>query len=698
MKWALAVLLAFGAGAASALDGAPAFQELMAPGMFPKPQRGLVVRRVEREEDGITVHTTGAAIHISPAEGKLVFEQRILRERALAVLSLGQPLRDVRVTHANRGFARITAAEPSLVIRVNGDSLFMLHVHTPLEAAIQRKIAPAWHASFQNNHLLADEWGAFGLYCSEDDLDDHFDPFAEEAARYPLPADAVLWVGVCPPKPYDWERSLNEHVVWHWSRDTGYPEDDTLRLFREHGDVALLQSEVMLWKNWNLDFEPRHGGVEFSRVRKTLHSLGMRFIVYTSPYYFLRGTALESRAMNSFKDFNGWPPGTPTGGNMGLFLDAVRRVMREHKPDGLYFDGQYMENPAALYALARSAREIVGEQGILEWHSTHALGRDLCYLPQADAYVDYILRGEGRQKRYQDRDYLRFFVSGYGINNCIGVLCNNGRAGINAEMAGNVLDVNARFHTLAGWLHNPDAMRVVTRDYRAHLNPALRARVHQALEKHQERVAARVAAARKERAALAMPLDPAALAERAVPVGSGDLKLHVSPVNAAGPVIGDGDLQVRAHAHTYSYIEAPLDGEVGAFSFCVNIDSGQGMSWGPAVALKWPGGACLRAGVRSDGQFQTDILGEQRCGGHYAGGWVWLRVRWRDTMGVVEYSTDGKDYERLWLFEHGGALNSAPAAMLAGKVPYNCLPQDHSEPGPVGECALGGFGLFRRAP
>ena len=138
----------------------------------------------------------------------------------------------------------------------------------------------------------------------------------------------------------------------------------------------------MLWKDWNLDFVPRSGAEAFSRVRETLHGLGMRFIVYTSPYYFLRGTPLEPVAFNSFDGFTNWPPGTPTGENMGLFLDAITRVMTEYKPDGLYFDGQYIENPAALYALARSAREIVGEAGILEWHSTHALGYEGCYLPR----------------------------------------------------------------------------------------------------------------------------------------------------------------------------------------------------------------------------------------------------------------------------------------------------------------------------
>lgn len=44
-------------------------------------------------------------------------------------------------------------------------------------------------------------------------------------------------------------------------------------------------------------------------------------------------------------------------------------------------------------------------------------------MPHADAYVDIQLRGEGEKHLYGDREFLRFFVSGCSINNCIGALC-----------------------------------------------------------------------------------------------------------------------------------------------------------------------------------------------------------------------------------------------------------------------------------
>ena len=455
--------------ALAAPPAAPTYQELMDPAVFPEPQRGMVVESVDRRPEGIRVLTTGADIRILLATGEVRLSQRIGHRRELVALKTDTPWTGVRVTHSGAGFARITVEKPSLTIRVNGDSLLMLHAHEPVSARVESRIEPAWESSHEVHHLIADEWGAFGIYCSDTSIDDGYDPYGDSVAFYPLPADEVLWLAVCPPKEYDWDRSFTDNVVWHWSNVLGYPPDDALQSWQEHGNTVLLQSEVMLWKDWNLDFVPRLGDAEFARVRQTIRDLGMRFIVYTSPYYFIKGTPNEGQAMNSFENFTTWPPGDASGRNMELFMSAIERVMEQHKPDGLYFDGQYTANPAALYALARRTRKLIGEDGILEWHSTGALGSRDCYLPQADAYVDFILRGEGRGGRYDDDDYLRYFVSGYNIHNSIGVLCNNSAEGRpTLDQCERLLGVNGRYHTIGGWVNRPEtsaamSTRAVTR-------------------------------------------------------------------------------------------------------------------------------------------------------------------------------------------------------------------------------------------
>jgi len=489
--------------------------------------------------------------------------------------------------------------------------------------------------------------------------------------------------------------ALTEFVESTVSARITVTPDQVLRSWQEHGNIVLLQSELLLWKNWNLDFVPRLGEEEFGRVRNTIHDLGMRFIVYTSPYYFLKGTALEPRAINTFEGFTGWPPGTPTGENMGLFLPAIRRVMRDYKPDGLYFDGQYTGNPAALYALARSAREIVGEDGILEWHSTGALGSAHCYLPQADAYVDFILRGEGRQQNYADFDYLRFFVSGYNINNCIGVICNNGPVGVTPELARDVLRANARFHTIASWLDKPEIMGALNSEYQPRLTPDLEQTVEEQVNARQKQVVEKFNAMQAEYEALRNPpswSEPTfTLRFHKLP----DAEQIVSKQNPNPFSIGEGSLHIQAHAHTYAYFRIPWNVDTRGLIVKLRQGSDGGMSWGPAAMLVWGNGARVRLGTRSDGTLQSDVLGAQHHGSlHDPNQWIWLRARWLGSSGVVERSIDGTTYERIWNFEHGGALDDTVTELLVGKVPYNGEPKDYNVPGHPGECDIAFVEVF----
>jgi hypothetical protein len=667
---------------------APTFQELMDPALFPEPQRGMVVEVAALNDAAWQVTTTGANITADLRRGEVLFEQRVGHRRPVVRLRLGGPLAGARMTHSSRGLVRATFDHPRATIRVNGDSLFMLHAHEPLAVEIVSEILPAWFASYGNNHLLVDEWGGFGLYCSDPSLPDGFEPWGETTARYRLPADAVLWVAVCPPKPYPWERSLQDNVVWHWSNTLAYPPDEVLKAWAPYGNIALLQSEVMLWKDWNLDFVPRLGPEEFARVRNTLHSMGTRFIVYTSPYYFLKGTVLESQAMNSFDGFTGWPPGTATGENIDLFMDAITRVMRDYRPNGLYFDGQYSSNPAALYVLARRARALIGEQGILEWHSTQALGSQQCYLPQADAYVDFILRGEGMARQYSNFDYLRFFVSAYNVSNSVGVLCNNDNT-LNAQLAHDVLEANARFHTLVSWLDRPDLMAILQQDYRPYLTPSLRQTVEAAADRRQAQVAALAARYRAEWEALKSAPRWAgptlSLTFEVLPCA----RWVVSPSNPEPFAAADGRLKICAHAHTYAFFSLPICSTARGLVIRLRQGTDGGMSWGPAAFLRFANGATLRVGTRSDGRLEAEIMGEQfLSGGYDPQQWIWLRVRWLNRWGVIERSDDGKQYQVVWWFEHNGAYSDALSEMLAGKVPYNGDAEDHSERGATGECEI----------
>ncbi len=668
---------------------APTFQELMDPALFPDAQMGMSVEQAGLIGESISIRTTGAHFDIDTVSGDVKFRSRVDRIRHVATLHLGCRLEGALITHSGRGFARVTFAKPAMTLRVNGDSLFMLHAHEKLGLSVDRRINVAWHASHLANHLIADEYGAFGLFCSDQKHDDHFDPYGTTVARYDLPEDSVLWVGVCPPKRYDWQRSLEDNVVWHWSRESAYPRDEELQAWSKYGNTILLQSELQLWNDWNLAFVPRHGEAEFARVRKTIHDAGMRFIVYTSPFYFLKGTSLEPRAINTFEGFKGWPPGTKTGENMGQFLQAIRKVMAEYKPDGLYFDGQYIENPAALYALARASREIVGDEGILEWHSTAALGSGHCFVPHADAYADFILRGEHDKNQYADFDYLRFFVSGYNIHNSIGVICNNADVGVYPELARDVLRANARFHTIVNWLDDSELMKDLNEEYAAKLTPELRKAVESGISARQKLAAQKTADMKATYEALAKapawgaPVFRVDFSERPA------AEEVVSDKNPDPFKIADGLLEIKAHAHTYAFLRIPL--AVKASGLVVRLRQGAdgGQSWGPAAMLRWDSGAAARLGTRSGGTIQSDIAGIQQHGSTCdVWQWIWIRARWLGNSGVVERSLDGKNYERLWAFEHGGALNGPAKELLIGKVPYDGAAKDHTTIGGVGPCGF----------
>jgi hypothetical protein len=442
--------LAAGAAAAAASERMT-FQQLMDPGVFPDAQFGMQVESVVADGGDYTITTTGAVIHIAGTSGTLEFRQRLGHARTIATMRLPGALHGGVVRQEGPGFALLDFSQARVTIRVNGDSLLLLHAHDALEVAIERSIPVAWSSSFGANHLVADEWGGFALYCSAAEPPDHFDVTHRPLATYSLPADSVLCLGVCPPRPYAWQSSITDQVVWNWSDENAYPADALLDAWQAGGNILLLQSEAMLWADWHADFTPRLGVSEFERVRDRVHSYGGRLIVYTSPFYFLKGPDGNRTYQAAWVP----KPGKPTtayGDNMPLFLEAITAVMTRLKPDGLYFDNVYCLNPAALYALARQSRRVVGEKGLLEWHTTLELGalKGDFYMPHADAYTDLQLRGERRNERYADFDYLRFFVSGYNISNAMGVLCCNTGASryMSPDKVDALLRANLRLHTL----------------------------------------------------------------------------------------------------------------------------------------------------------------------------------------------------------------------------------------------------------
>ena len=674
---------------------------------FMSAQFGMAVDDVQATAERVQVTTTGAEFVFTPAEDILVVNQRLGKEREAVRVSFPAGLLSGLATEAcGTGAVRLRNGAGTLRIRINGDSLLMLKAVEPVELRCEVAFEPASARQYHADRLLLDEWGCVGTYCAtgegraKSSIDDR-------TIDYALDAGQIWWLSVGPPRPYPWEDSFDERVAWHWSMETGYPSDDLIEQWSKYANILLQQAEVMLWKDWSLRFIPRNGIEEFQRVNETCERFGMRNIVYTSPYYFLTGTGLESMAMNSFDNFavTGFSPGDPRGLNWPIFLSEITRVVKEYKPDGLYFDGIY-GNVVRTYLISRKSRELVGDDGILEFHATGSPPGGGVYLPQIDTYYTFILRGEGCQDAYTNPDYMRYFVSTHNISNSIGVLCNNNNYPLDEQFVNFLLDNNIRLHFLGAEGQRFEGMQ---KYYWPALNADLPARVEAKAQERQEKL---VAQRREMQAAMAEPMsylplaleenfdDPSLSAKLPQPAPQGGLETalpggwtcFLSPRSEATVQVEQNALRIDARAHTVAAIERDLPADTVAVQCRVWAAGDFGMSWGPGLAL-WIGDIRARIGVRSDGRIQTDRAGSQELYDDYpAEEWYWLRVRIARSYVLMEASRDGETWECLrvdWL-----ADPTAPKRLVTGKVPYDGGRKEHAEPGGMGTCFVDDVKVF----
>lgn len=637
------------------------------PRIWPESQFGMAVTGVRSRGSTCTVTTTGARFSINTDDNTLFAEQRLGRRRQCVSLRFGDHLlRGLRPHLENRGAAFLSG--PGIRLRVNGDSLVMLQAMRTATVKGHLHFDPGWVAVFQGHQLFLDPFGGCGVYPMTDVLqaqmlDTH------RRFRYELKAGDILWFAIFPPRPFDWKASLNQRIVWHWSRENGYPAGEDLRAWREFGNVYLLQSEVMLWKDWNLAYQPRDDAA-LRRVLDTVHDLDGRILVYTSPGYFLKGTPLAVHAMNSFESFRGWPPTVVDSANLGEFVQAITRMKQATGVDGIYFDGLYVKSVAASYQVMREARRLVGDDGLLMVHSTsNAPGGDV-FLPAVDTYADFLLRGESSAVRYSDAGYLRYFVSGYNIGNAIGFLCNNNDHPTTPALVERVLDANVRLSRVIAQ-DTPERAETLRKLYLPRLTPALRQRVEaaaeaasrQASERFRQRTAAKQAEGKPWRRVFAESFDG--------PLRPDIWHIYTTPIEGTTLAPKDGALLVRARAHTVAYLWFENQHDVLSVQCRLRIGANSGLSWGPAITLMWPG-YFFRVTARADGSFGIDRPGgvQDMVGQCRLDVWQTLRVKVGASDLICDVSNDeGHTWHHLWTEPwRGTAWADAPSRIILGKL------------------------------
>jgi len=418
------------------------------------------------------------------------------------------------------------------------------------------------------SHLFIDEYGGFGVYLldNEKELYDETDTFP--SATYSLTTNQIFWTSFFPPKNYNYSSSYAKkfpqitHNWYSYVHDTTYstipfidkrlkedlwtgtmPRPDltywlsgfnsnTLTTYINANFPAIPQNpdnikglfihfgDLLLWKNWQFEYIPRKtistvpGKYSLlNQIGVNLHNSYTKYIVYTSPQYFLKGskysfndpyktfsidqltdvndvrytntmqanidsftfnkgttyniqnnTNVKIPILNNFEmqqfnknsylfvdlfmkstNHNGqFTPANREGENMWEYLKAIDLLKDSTNIDGIYMDTFYELNIPRTYQLMRELKKQHGDNFILYRHASGKEGQD-AYLPQIDAYADFVLTGEGNHNYdYYDRKYMRFFVSTQNISNSVAVLDKPNYTNNNLTFFNQLYDYNIR--------------------------------------------------------------------------------------------------------------------------------------------------------------------------------------------------------------------------------------------------------------
>lgn len=136
-----------------------------------------------------------------------------------------------------------------------------------------------------------------------------------------------------------------------------------------------------------------------------------------------------------------FPSASREGENLREYLAEIRRLKTACPAlDGIYMDTSYEFNLPRAYQLMRELKRGFGDEFILFRHASAKEGQD-AYLPQIDAYADFVMTGEGRED-YGDRQLMRFFVSTYNISNAVSMLYTPKR--LTPSLSDSLLALNIR--------------------------------------------------------------------------------------------------------------------------------------------------------------------------------------------------------------------------------------------------------------
>ncbi len=423
------------------------------------------IEHVQSYEGGFKILTPGAMVTLE-RNGFLTIEQRIGAERKLLSCQMPAHLSPWQISMQTP--FRCILQGNGLRLTVQGDSVLIFAPQQHLRLTFTGHFKPQYAQEVKGNRLLLDPTGGCGFYAiparptEAKGLDSDNWNLLVHLARWD-----ELWLSICPPRERD-ENKYYESVAHESTANDPYPSNEIIRGDAQYCKVFTVHegwaADAPEWaenppgatyqhpKPWETDHPVPANPDEFKRVRDEAHRLGMKFIVYLSPYY--------CNAPDVFAE--------------------MRRVLQDYGVDGLYFDGWcgHREDFRPGYYLMRRARAILGKRLLYLHSSTEPFGTCRIYLPFVFAYADYVLSGEAGRDGLEREEFLRYTVSGYQTSNSVGLWCYYGSMGLpgyhNVIPTNDDIDAALRNHvriwrTAQAWSKIPEELARFDKEYYSRL-------------------------------------------------------------------------------------------------------------------------------------------------------------------------------------------------------------------------------------
>lgn len=383
-------------------------------------RKAMEIIKVEENDEQFIVQTTGAkfVIHKNDDVGIIECWQMLNKERKIGEIKLGNksigktPFKELYIGWEDKKkcILNVMSGSASTKIFISADSLITFTSNQELTLEANIDLGYDYLAEKNGNIIVADEIGGIGIYPYKNQIERKLTMYGKDKInlKYSFLEEARIYVSVFPPRPFNLEQYKNDNI-YHISH---FPTDEELDEVSQYNSVLVLHETI--WKGRRtkkgLTIDNRKDLYEdaswccyeyesadeelFKHVIKKAHGVGMRVIVYMSPYYSM------SREMD--------------------YLNNVKRVMNDYGIDGIYFDGNSMDVKES-YDIIRNVRDIVGD-GIIYVHCTSDPISKEVFCPFIDTYADYILKAE--HIIGMNDSYLKNVVSGRNRGNCIGFLCS----------------------------------------------------------------------------------------------------------------------------------------------------------------------------------------------------------------------------------------------------------------------------------